>query len=454
MRALALLPVAVGLVLGLATPAMGQGVLVQPGSASADHFRSAASCSCHDTLTEQWGQSMHVRALMDPAFQAKVTQAEQEAGPAVAAFCKRCHSPIGNMLRDPDGYANVTAAEGVTCMFCHQAVADTGAHANVSQLIVADLTRRAQLKNPDAPHPAAFSAYQQTSEMCGGCHNVNLQANGLHLSTTYSEWAASPYAKNGTTCQDCHMSGTPGVPGPTSGKAAPFGLPRRDIYGMTFIGANVGQGPAEASTVMLKSAAAIRISAPAIMLPGSVTSVTVTITNKGAGHDLPTGLTEERQMWLTVYAEDYRGTRTKLGERHFGTVFEGANGKYPADVWDAVRVHSDDRIPARGQSASAYSFTMPFGADQADVVATLEYRSLSDELAAKAQVNNPTTEMASASKAVYASEAARRALEVPAATTPKSEPSYSRIWIPLLAALAFAGVVGVISFGIMMAQKR
>jgi hypothetical protein len=453
MRAHVLIAAALGLSLALATSALGQGVPVQPGNATTRDFGSASTCVCHATLSDQWRHSMHAIALSDPVFQLKVAQAEQQAGPAVAIFCKRCHSPIGNMVGDPDGKTSVAAAEGIPCMFCHQAVGDTGAHGNTSQLIVPDLIRRAQIQNPAAPHPALHSAYVASSEICGGCHDMSHPTNGLALDTTYREWAASSYAKDGVTCEDCHMSGTAGVPGPVSGESAVAGPPRKDIFSMSFVGANVGQGPIDASIMMLKSAASTRIDLPSVVAPGSAASVTVTVTNKGAGHDLPTGF-DERQMWLTLYTVDSRGARTTLAVRHFGTVFADANGNHPVDLWNAVRVYSVDRIPAHGSVRSTYSFEMPIDAATDKLVATLEYKSLPDDLAAKAQVDNPVTQMASSTKTVFASLLVQQQMEAPGTTTAPAAPKalYS-LWMLPAAALALAVMLGIVSIIAVSAQR-
>lgn len=453
MRPYVLIAAALGLSLALATSALGQGVPVQPGNATTQDFGSASTCVCHATLSDQWRHSMHAIALSDPVFQLKVAQAEQQAGPAVAIFCKRCHSPIGNMVGDPDAKTSVAAAEGIPCMFCHQAVGDTGAHGNTSQLIVPDLIRHAQIQNSAAPHPALHSAYVASSETCGGCHDVNHPTNGLALDTTYREWEASSYAKDGVTCEDCHMSGTAGVPGPASGEAAIAGSPRKDVFAMSFIGANVGQGPIDASIMMLRSAASMRIDVPSVVPPGSAASVTVTVTNKGAGHDLPTGF-DGRQMWLTIYAVDSRGARTTLGVRHFGTVFADANGNHPVDLWNAVRVYSADRIPAHGTARSTYSFEMPIDASADKLVATLEYKSLPDDLATKAQVDNPVTQMASTTRTVFSSLLAKQQLEAPTTTTAPAAPKvrYS-LWMLPAAGMALAVVLGMVSIIAVAAQR-
>ena len=432
--------------LAFATSAVAEGKPVQPGNATADGFLPSASCTCHAVRVGEWAPSMHAKAIVDPVFLAKVAEAQAEAGDGVATFCKRCHSPIGNMTGDPVGARTPAAAEGVTCMYCHQVVGIDGKPANTSHLVEANLTRRAQLKDPGAPHPAAYSELHTKAEFCGGCHDVDHPGNGTHLETSYSEWAAGPYAKEGTVCQDCHMSSKPGVVGPSSGTACEGGPQRDNIFAMTFVGANVGQGPQDASRAMLKSAATMDLSVSEIVPGGSVTSVTVTITNAGAGHYLPTGLTEVRQMWLSVFAENADGSKTDIGERHFGTVMKDAQGKYPAEMWNAVGIQSDDRIPPRGSVTSDYSFTMPKASKQAKVVAVLSYKSVPDELAAKANVQNPTTEMAASSKVVFASQAEKDAAAKPAA--PAENPSDGGVSWPLLA----AGAVLVVAVGVGVAM--
>lgn len=426
------------------------GVPVAPGNAATDDFIPSSGCGCHATLVDQWSASMHAQAIEDPVFLLKVTEAQLEAGTPVAIFCKRCHAPVGNMTGDYDGTTSQVAAEGITCMFCHQVLAVNGEPVNVALILQPDLTRRAQLKDPQAPHPAAYSQVHETAEICGACHNVAHPTNGTHLETSYTEWAESPYASEGVTCQDCHMSREPGFIGPSPGSAA-SGAPRRDnIYEMTFVGANVAQGPADASRALLQSAATIEVEIDEIVAPSTTASLTVTITNSGAGHYLPTGLTEVREMWLRVYAESEAGTVAELGERRFGTVLQDAKGNAPAEMWQAVSVLSDDRIPPRKSVTESYVFTMPAAAEEATIVAQLNYRSLPDALAQAAAVENPVTVMAEARRSVYASEAARDGEpepDVPAEETPADT---SPSWLLYAAAV---GLVALVAVGYLMLRK-
>jgi hypothetical protein len=396
---------------------------------------------------------MHAQAIVDPVFLTKVAEAQAEAGEETAIFCKRCHSPIGNMTGDSDGVASEVAGEGVTCMFCHQVTGLDGEPANTGFLLQPDLTRRAQLTDPAAPHPATYSELHTTAEFCGGCHNVDHPTNGTHLESTYAEWASSPYADEGIVCQDCHMSSAPGVIGPSTGTACSTGKERDNIFSMSFVGANVGQGPSDASTALLKTAASIELQSPEVVSAGSVATMTVTITNKGAGHYLPTGLTEVREMWLSVYAKGVDGAITQIGERLFHTVMKGADGSFPVEMWDAVGIQSDDRIPPRESAREEYFFEMPADAESITVFAVLNYRSVPDELAEKAGVENPTTEMVSTSQAVFATQGAKDAASAEG-TTDATDTQGLSIWVVVLGAVLVLAVAALTGAKILASHKR
>lgn len=430
------------LMLLAAAPVSAQSVQVAPGVAPAAAFPPASSCGCHGTLVDQWSQSMHRQALEDPLFKTKVAQADAATGGKIGPFCEKCHGPIAEMTGESGKNAaemSPAAAQSIGCMFCHQVVGNSEPLGNVSQLLDPDTTRRAQLENPQAPHPAAFSALHMSSEICGGCHNVNHPINGMHLESTYREWAESPQGKAGTQCQDCHMSEKPGKIGPSTGQAAPGAPERPNIYQMTFAGAQVALGNPERATQLLQSAAKMEMDAPKVVKPGEEASVTVKITNSGAGHYLPTGLTEIREMWLDVSVVDAAGKATSLGEHRFGTVLKDAAGKYPAELWDAVAVQSDDRIPPMQSVSHSYKIVLPSGADAGTLKAQLLYRSAPEELAAKAGVKNPTTVMASAEQQVFGSSDAEQKAAGEATKEPSSPPG---TWI-----LVVLGVGAVIAVG-------
>jgi hypothetical protein len=352
---------------------------------------------------------MHAKALTDPLFKTKVAEGNAATGGQIGPFCLKCHGPVGtmtNQLANTDPKS--AGAQGIPCSFCHQVTGASAPTNNVSLMVDPSGTYRAQLATPTAPHAVAPSPFHTTSAICGSCHNVSHPGNGLPVEATYTEWQGSPQAKAGVQCQDCHMSAAPGQIGPSMGWAAGGG-PQRMVYQMNFMGAQVALGNSLLAEQMLKSAATLEMVSPGILEGSKNTSVAVTVTNTGAGHNLPTGLTELREMWLQVTFVAPDGKETEVGKHVYGTVLKDAAGKYPAEMWTATGIQSDDRIPPKGTSESSYKFAFPAGVEYGTIKAQLLYRSAPEALAKKAGVENPVTVMAEKSQPVYLNTAAERA---------------------------------------------
>ena len=370
-------------------------------------FQTSAGCGCHAAFVDQWSVSMHAKALTDPIYLYELKLGEEATGGALGPFCNACHSPIGVMAGEVTSLdqSKVSAAgmEGVTCDFCHQVNGTAGdVIGNTSTAVTGDGVKLGPITDPQpgTAHTAAYSEFHRTAEFCGNCHNVNHPGNNMPLEATYTEWKNGPYAAEGVVCQDCHMTPGPGVIKPREGKAAAGGPVREHVPMMTFAGANVGLGDAARAEERLQSAARLDLRVPEIVEGGEV-AVQTTITNIGAGHYLPTGLTDMRQMWLEVTATDADGAEIMKERRDFGTVLKDAAGNYPVYLWDAVGVQSDDRIPPRESTSNEYTFAMAEGA--VTVKAALYYRTCSEEVAKKAGVEIPTTTMAEVTKTVYSS---------------------------------------------------
>jgi hypothetical protein len=277
---------------------------------------------------------------------------------------------------------------------------------NTSQILLPDGTKRAQYTDSKSPvHRSAYSGFHTKAEFCGACHNVDHPLNGMHLEATYTEWKNGPYAAEGIVCQDCHMTPGPGVMQPNPGKAAAMGPQREHVYTMTWVGGNSALGPKDLVEERLRAAARIDLETPGVVEPGDRVTVGCTVTNIGAGHYLPTGLTEVRQMWLEVTAKDASGKELLRERRDFGTVLKDARGAFPVELWDAVAVQKDDRIPPRESVSDSYRFSMSEDGP-VEVSAALYYRSASERLARKAGVDVPTTLMARVSGNVFGSRKA------------------------------------------------
>jgi len=378
---------------------------------SSSSFASAESCMCHNTFRSQWSASMHSKALTDPIFILKRDKADKETNGAVGKFCNGCHTPVAIMSGEDAssiGSLPEQSKEGVGCDFCHHVSGSTTPIGNTSVTVAAGDGRRAQLEDIQAPHSVAYSRFHTTAEFCGNCHNVNHPANGLALEATYTEWKNGPYAKEGIICQDCHM--TPGAGRTTNPGASAVGAPERShIFNMTFAGGNVGLGDSKLAEERLKGAATLDIATKNDIVPkGSEITATITVTNSGAGHYLPTGLTDIRRMWLIITATTVDGSVKELLRRDFVTVLADDNGGFPVEVWAATKIKSDDRIAPKESITEKVAFLQE-DAQATTLQAALFYRSVSPEIAREANVNIPTTVMATQETVIYASDQAKAA---------------------------------------------
>lgn len=374
-----------------------------PGAAGAQqrlspNFQPPEACgSCHETLYEQFRGSMHSQAAVDPLYLYELRLADEQTDGAVGVFCLTCHSPIGDRLGEtapPIGMTDGSALSeisktGVTCDFCHTVSGQApGRLGNGSFESDPGLVKRGPYKDSVSPgHDTSYSEFHTTSEFCGSCHDVNHPTNGLALEATYTEWAEGEWAKAGVQCQDCHMTPGPGPSKPEAGVAATFGPEREAVYEMSFKGANAVFGDKAAAEELLKSAAALELVIEGAgaegVNPGDAMRALVKVKNVGAGHYLPTGLTDTRRMWLEVKAVAGKGDPVELGRVEYHTVFADAQGNHDhVPVWFATSVYSDRRIPPAGIVEETINFNWPEGlSGDARVVAELKYMSFTQELA-------------------------------------------------------------------------
>jgi hypothetical protein len=316
------------------------------------------------------------------------------------------------------------ALKGIFCDFCHT-VTPVGIGNSAFET---GYTSTKQGPFADARSPAHLTKTDNTvrrSEFCGMCHNVTHPVSGRPIERTYQEWRDSPYftgdPETSTHCQDCHMRQTPGNPSTGStprkdnpGKAAPMGPERPHLWTHYFVGGDTlfpGEPNAarrkEMAVERLKHAAEVEVTleeAPKGK-DGGMLSFRVRAYNTGAGHKLPTGLSEVRELWLDVRAVD------GAGKELFRSGALGGNGgidptaaifktflgigKTTAKmsccffaIGDRNRLLSaehttrDRRILPKGYEEEKYAFSVPKGAKlPVRIEATLNYRSMSQDFA-------------------------------------------------------------------------
>jgi hypothetical protein len=311
-----------------------------------DRISSAETCGrCHRDILQAWKTSTHATALENPLFQDALDLAVEESGATARATCLSCHAPTVQHSGDTE-LVRKTSWEGVTCDFCHSLKAVTFA-AGVPRITVAfDGVKTGPLKDAASiAHGVAFSPVHASSLVCAPCHEYR-NPSGLPVLTTYSEWQDSSYAKKSVHCQSCHMSLT----------AAKVVDPKIKRTPQTSV--NLHQMPGSHSIDQLNKAVSTRL---ATARRGDALEVTVELTNRGAGHMVPTG-SPLRRLHLEVRVNSSDG-KSYNQERVYRRGVLDAQGR-PIErehqvFLQAARFGEDTRLKPEQRRVETFTFPVP-----------------------------------------------------------------------------------------------
>lgn len=397
-----------------------------------DSWEDPAICGgCHTTQYQGWKGSMHSNSFKDPLFQAEWALAEKDLGANIGNLCGGCHGPVGMLTKtikfDPalgkhGGFTAPPIAEnGVFCDVCHTISDSTFTkssvmeHGNGSYLSSPGAVKRGPIKDAKSPyHETAYSDHHTQAAFCGNCHNIFNPLNQFPLERTYDEWKYSVYAQNGVQCQDCHMvpvetamrvadTLTPAAKLKDHGLGGKAGIgaekDREIVHGHGFVGGNAvitavlgdpdSRRHAGIAIKRLRNVADLEVSLN--QAPGQIgmSNLAVKVTNRRAGHDLPTSLTFIRELWVDVTVTDQNGRillRSGALDDHDevdpnATMFKNhavdKQGKPAQFIWTVERFERRNTIPPKGHHISNYFFNMPGDVKQLTVRARLNYRSAS-----------------------------------------------------------------------------
>ncbi|UCF87415.1 MAG: hypothetical protein JSV71_01520 [Nitrospiraceae bacterium] len=383
---------------------------------------------CHAEIYEMWNGSMHSKAFLNPLWQSAtklfVSEISTPGEILEMRTCVKCHTPLGfrsyQISHPEDDFDRVPElpAQGVFCNWCHNIsevkhIGDAryeidpgGGEENPSTMLGPYKDAYSNV------HPTKYSELHTRSEFCGLCHNVSHAINRLPIEMTYDEWKNSPYntgdPETTVSCQDCHMRQRPGIPstGKTArldnpGKSSKYGPRRKHVWTHYFVGANAiitkqfrSITHAEMAVQNLKHAADLEIIKNATYRRKETASIYIKVTNSGAGHYLPTGLTAIRQMWLHVKVSDSAGKvllqSGELDEQGglekntvvYHTVLGNNKGEPTINIAKAAQILHDHRIPPKGHITENFTFNIPSDAESPLLIeAILKYRSISKPLA-------------------------------------------------------------------------
>ena len=388
-------------------------------------------CSgCHPKQYEEWTGSVHALAFHDPVYQGELNKAVKAVGHEISRQCEGCHSPAGMVtgeIKKP-GIAGLSpmALAGVSCDICHSISGvthwQTPSHEpeNGSFILTpgvdgkdgAKLIKRGPFKPSDSCgggfHECVESSLHLQADLCAGCHQVYHYEAHFPLEATYLEWKHGPYAQRNILCQDCHMVDIEMF----KRTADDFIKPDRSVYRHYFNGANyllyhLAEGAAkkagdekqaaiikekyEMAVKRLQSAADIEITP--IYQSGRLTELKVRVKNVRAGHNLPTSLTNIRQMWLEITARDEKGDivmtsgaidaqgQLPANTRLLNSDGMGNDFHVAVDPWVVTAFSRHDTIPPRGYKDVHYGLSAPQGASNISLEVKLRYRQADQGIA-------------------------------------------------------------------------
>lgn len=386
-------------------------------------FDLARTCGeCHPTQYRRWSKSMHSQSFKDPFYRGVLAAAAKEAGQESARLCTGCHSPIGTLadfiwVRDSgEVVSDERVNEGVTCDLCHSIAASRAPKAgdipgNAGFMVDLSGAKYGPYKDAYSDfHPSVYSELHTTSLFCASCHEIYNPETRATITRTYQEWKASDYAKNGIQCQDCHML-PPQLIVSTAANMKRVEIPgltsawdtyRTPFYPHNFTGANVpipeqagNYEDADDARSLLSLAAIVTIEDVRYVKEEKSIEFTVAVRNERAGHNLPSGMTEIRQMWLEVDVKDRGNKGARLWRT--GAVNESGlldpqtplfqakgvdvDGNPTWKPWRIAKIVGDTTIPPK--TTVRFPFSIPVGEAKGpyNVVANLRYRSFDQKLA-------------------------------------------------------------------------
>jgi hypothetical protein len=280
---------------------------------------------------------MHAYSFVDPT-RTRINDLEMEAtGGRLGRFCVGCHSPIGFVTgvadgRTPPELLPAVVQEGVTCEACHmersfQQSDEDGGH---PVIVPGDSVFGSMGDGPaTSAHVQVKNSIFDRSAACQPCHDF--KARGVPFEPTFSEWSESSYAVR-LECQSCHME-------TYTGQAAEGGPVRTNLTRHYFTGADVAMVPfpdreeqQARVAALLRNAASLFVDMPPSAAAGDTVTIEARVANDKTGHNLPSGVSFARQVWLEVVVRDALGDTIYVsGDRDANGDLRDANSEIDPD---------------------------------------------------------------------------------------------------------------------------
>ncbi len=200
------------------------------GKFSLQNAKTCGEIGCHTEIYKEWEASSHRFSASSLLYKKVLALFVKETGDKDGAFCERCHNP--DVVIFPEESKHPAARkfftqQGISCLSCHLI--------SESDVEIGNGFKKIQRDAPYLPgfHPETKSEWEmlhafirsdlrqhrknyqrrpmyQSPEYCDTCHRITVPAavNGAKpfvFKGPYASWSSSRYAKEGITCQHCHM---------------------------------------------------------------------------------------------------------------------------------------------------------------------------------------------------------------------------------------------------------
>jgi len=227
--------------------------------------------------------------------------------PASGGGCARCHAPLREQAEDA-----YLVADGVSCAACHVREGQVFGPAPTPTTLLPFVSALGPVHGPIQTRP-----FFEQSEFCSGCHHfppgTAPSVHGTTLQNTYEEWRNSRAAREGRTCQSCHMPD------------------RRHLF----------RGIHDPDTVRQ----ALRWTFDATPRATDVTA-TMMLTNVGAGHYVPTYVVPE--IWMRIDVRSGAGVTLASVEHRIARKVRFENGDWTQTSDTRLAPDATARLDFRG----------------------------------------------------------------------------------------------------------
>lgn len=373
---------------------------------------------CHVAQYLQHEESMHSKAYNNPLFKSLyfnkiIPRALRE--PAFASEAKQCiycHAPVvymnytGLITTPQQAEAYDT---GVSCDFCHTLA---GYEDNGDYRQNPNRKKQGPFKSINNWH-AEYSGYLQLAEFCGQCHNSSKKPD-LDMTSTYNEWQQSAFATNKVTCQDCHMNKNGFLVNDKaefeSGAVAQMNLMNSELRQQSYEKIYTHAFPGAHTNSQIEGALQLDFKIASFRAnEADLFNFIVLVSNSRAGHNMPSGSSDLRFMWLNVTAETTDGRRVPAtiitsnksdnswkysvakaspedksilgndvpsGARLYRAIFTDSEGHQSLSHADATAIRFDNRLKAGELRKEHVSLKLPqHYTGPVNITATLHYRA-------------------------------------------------------------------------------